>query len=109
MNDDTHVAYGVAFGASLVLSWTVVTAVLVLSSWSDDRSAPNLGRWAGLWFATVAGPTISSLIVHRRLNELVRSYPDIPRRIRRDLRHVRWTFLMFGTMSVLIVFGLGLR
>ena len=108
MSDNMSVPFGAAFGASLVLSWTMVTAILGLAAWSGDRTVDSLTRWLGLWVFTVAAPTLLSLSVHRALGALIRSYPDIPRRIRRDLAHARWAFLMFGTMAVLSAFALGL-
>jgi hypothetical protein len=108
MSEHNHVPYGVAFGASLILSWTMITATIGLAAWSGDRSAGSLARWLGLWFFTVAAPTLQSFSVHRTLKTLVDTCPHAPERVRRDLTHVRWTLLMFGTMAVLSAFAIGL-
>ena len=108
MSKNQSVPYGAAYGASLVLSWTMVTAILGLAAWSGDRSVESLARWFGLWVFTVAAPTLVSVSVHRALRALVRNYPDMPERARRDLAHARWAFLMLGTMAVLSAFALGL-
>jgi hypothetical protein len=108
MSKGNDVSYGIAFGASLILSWTMITAIVALAAWSGDRSAGSFARWFALWVFTVAAPTLQSLNVHRTLKTLVRAYPDVPARIRRDLTHVRWTLLMFGTMAALSAFAIGL-
>ena len=108
MSKNHSVPYGAAYGASLVLSWTMVTAILGLAAWSGDRSVESLARWLSLWVFTVVAPTLLSLAVHRALRTLARTCPEIPTRVRRDLTHARWAFLMFGTMAVLTAFAIGL-
>ena len=108
MRNNNHVVYGVAFGASLILSWTMITAIVGLAAWSSDRSPGSLARWLGLWVFTVAAPTLQSFYVHRTLKTLIHACPDVPARVRRDLTHVRWTLLMCGTMAVLSAFAIGL-
>ena len=106
--NDNRVPYGVAFGASLLLSWTMITVIIALAAWSGDRSPGSLVRWLGLWVFTVGAPTLLSLSVHRTLRTIVHACPDVPAHVRRDLTHTRWTLLMFGTMAVLSAFAIGL-
>ena len=101
-----RVPYGVLFTASLLLSWTLVTAVIALGFRSGQQSLGHAAQWAGLWFFTVGAPTIQALRIHRRLNDIVHECPSTSAQIRRDLEHARFVILMCGTMCVLLVFSL---
>lgn len=98
----------VSFAMSLVFSWTLVTVILALAAWRGEHAASTLARWAALWFFSVAAPTIQAVIVHRRLKDLMHAYADLPDRVIRDLTHARWTFLMFGALTVMTALALGL-
>ena len=107
MNAFTLASSRISFGMALAVSWILVTFTLALAAWSGEHTPGNLVRWGSLWFFSVV-PTIESLTVHRRLNDLLHARSDVPDRVIRDLTHARWTFLMFATMVVLTAFALGL-
>jgi hypothetical protein len=104
----TSVRYGLAFAASLALSWTLVTGLIAMAFWSGPHTASNLARWTCLWVFTVGTPTVQALRLHWRLNDLVETCPSVPAAVRRDLKHTRFAFLMFGSMTVLTVLALEL-
>ena len=106
MTGSHRVPYGTLFTVSLLLSWTLVTAVIALGFRAGDQSFENAAQWAGLWFFTVAAPTIQALRIHRRLNDIVHECPASSPQIRRELEHARFVILMCGSLCVLLVFGL---
>jgi hypothetical protein len=106
MERTNHVPYGLLFTVSLLLSWTLVTAAIALGFRAGPRSLQAGAQWAGLWFFTVAAPTIQALRIHRRLNDIVRECPASSPQIRRELEHARFVILMCGSLCVLLVFGL---
>jgi hypothetical protein len=100
MTAQKHIRYGVTFAASLVIAWTLLTPALALVFWrTSDRSWNTAMPWLWLWVFTVLTPTTAALRLHRRLNDLVATVPDVPDRIVRDLANTRWLFLMFGSMA----------
>ena len=106
MGRTSGVRYGTVFMISLLLSWTLVTALLVLCYRAGSQSFRDAAQWAGLWFFTVAAPTLQALRLHRRLNDIVHECPTLPAQVRRDLAHARFVILMCGSMCALLVFGL---
>ena len=106
MKRTDRVPYGVLFTASLLLSWTLVTAVIALGFRAGEPSLERAVQWVGLWFFTVAAPTIQALRIHRRLNDIAHECPTTSAAVRRDLEHARFVILMCGSMCVLFVFGL---
>ena len=73
---------------------------------AGQQTVQDAAQWAGLWFFTVAAPTVQALRIHRRLNDIVQESPTTSAQIRRDLAHARFVILMCGTMCVLVVFSL---
>jgi len=106
MGSTSGVRYGVVFTISLLLSWTLVTGLLMLSYRAGSQSLRDAAQWAGLWFFTVGAPTVQALRIHRCLNEVVRECPVLSPQVRRDLAHARFVILMCGSMCALLVFGL---
>jgi hypothetical protein len=105
MNRTNRVPYGVTFTASLLLSW-LATGLIALGFRAGEQSAQHVAQWAGLWFFTVAAPTLQALRIHWRLNDIVRECPTTSPQVRRDLAHARFVVLMCGSMTVLLVFAL---
>jgi len=106
MKRANDVPYGLLFTVSLVLSWTLVTAAIALGFRAGQQSLQAAAQWAGLWFFTVAAPTIQALRIHRRLNDIVHACPATSPQVRRELEHARFIILMCGSLCVLLVFGL---
>ena len=62
---------GLTFATALLLSWTLMTAGVVLAMWSDwTESAVRLGTWMSLWAFTVLVPTMSAISLHRCIARL---------------------------------------
>ena len=106
MGRTSGVRYGAVFTISLLLSWTLVTALLVLGYRGSSQSFGDAAQWVGFWFFTVGAPTVQALRIHRCLNEVVRQCPILSPQAHRDLAHARFVILMCGSMCVLLVFGL---
>jgi hypothetical protein len=106
MKSRNEVSFGVSFAVSLVLSWTVATALIGMAAWSGPQTIEHAAKWAALWIFTVGAPTVQALQIHRRLNEVLLECPTTPPRVRRDLSHARFVVLMCGSMTLLLVFGL---
>jgi len=106
MKSRHEVRFGVSFALSLVLSWTLTTALIGLAVWSGPQTVDHAAKWAGIWIFTVAAPTLQAFQIHRRLNDVLFECPTPPPRVRRDLSHARFVVLMCGSMTVLLVFGL---
>jgi len=59
------------FATALLLSWTLMTAAVVLAMWGDRaESAVRLGTWMSLWAFTVLAPTMSAISLHRSIARL---------------------------------------
>jgi len=108
MRSRHEVGFGVSFAASLVLSWTLTTALIAMAVWSGPQTVEHAAKWAGIWIFTVGAPTLQALQIHRRLNDVLLECPATPPQVRRDLSHARFVVLMCGSMTVLLVFGLTL-
>ena len=106
MSRTTHVGYGAIFTLSLLLSWTLVTALLALAYLAGGRSPASAAQWAGLWFFTVAATTLQAIRLHRNLNDIAHECPVLSRQVRRDLARARFVILTCGSMCALLVFGL---
>lgn len=106
MNPRNEVGFGVSFALSLLLSWTLATALIGIAIWSGPQTVEHGAKWAGVWIFTVVAPTLQALQIHRRLNDVLLQCSTAPPRVRRDLSHARFVVLMCGSMTVLLVFGL---
>jgi hypothetical protein len=106
MSTRNEVGVGLAFALSLLLSWTLATALIGVAAWSGPRTIEHAAKWAGVWIFTIGAPTLQALLIHRRLNDVLVECPVVPPRIRRDLSHARFVIVMCGSMTVLLVFGL---
>jgi hypothetical protein len=106
MNTRNDVGVGVSFALSLMLSWTLATALIGMAIWSGPQTIEHAATWAGVWIFTIGAPTLQALQIHRRLNDVLLECPAAPPRVRRDLSHARFVILMCGTMTILLVFGL---
>jgi hypothetical protein len=102
------VRYDIGFTLSLGQSWTLATAAIALSYWSDDGGWNSARDWGMLWLFTVVAPTIQALKVHRRLRELADVCSDIPPRVLRDLKEARVALPLLGSLAVVAAFALGL-
>ncbi len=113
MTTTPRLRLGLNFALSLLLSWTLVTALLALAAWADRHAPQRQATWVALWIFTVVVPTVQALRVHRRLGEVLRNYPTIPPQVRHDLEHARFVIVACGSMVVLLVlmlrFGLSSR
>jgi hypothetical protein len=102
------VRYDIGFTLSLGQSWTLATAAIALSYWSDERSWSSVRDWGLLWLFTVVAPTIQAMKVHRRLRELAGACPEMPARALRDLKEARLALPLLGSLALLAAFALGL-
>ena len=101
-----RIPFGVTFLGTLVLSWMVVTAAIVLAIWSDrDASATRLATWASLWLFTVVAPTLNALAVHRSLQDL-RAGDETDRSAFDRLASLRSVLLLSANMALLSAFAL---
>jgi hypothetical protein len=98
--------YGPTLALSLILSWTLATGLIAASFLAGERTPESAALWAGLWFFTIAAPTIQAFRIHRCLVELTRDCPTVATTVTRDLAHARFVVLMCGSMTVLIAFAL---
>jgi hypothetical protein len=106
----THVGFGVMFGATLAIAWSLMTPALALAFWrSGARSLTAVTPWLALWLFTVVIPTTLAIRMHRRLNDLIAAAPDLPSRVPGDLSQVRWQILMCGGVSALAALVLVFR
>ena len=108
MKPMNEVRFGVSFALSLLVSWTVATALIGMAIWSGPKTMEHAATWAGVWIFTIGTPTLQALQIHRRLNDVLLECPAMPPRVRRDLSHARFVVVMCGSMTVLLVFGLHL-
>ena len=108
MNSRNEVGLGVSFALSLMLSWTLTTALIGVAVWSGPQTIEHAAKWAGVWIFTIGAPTLQALQIHRRLNDVLLECPSTPPQVRRDLSHARFVILMCGSMTVLLIFGLKL-
>jgi len=98
----------IPFAVSLFASWFLLTPAIALAFRNGDRTWENLLSWTAIWFFSVIGPTIEALGIHRNLSQLTAVHPEAAAAMERGLGRLRWTLLMFGTMTVITAFGLGL-
>jgi hypothetical protein len=106
MNPRNEVGFTMSFALSLLLSWTLATALIGMAIWSGPQTIEHAAKWAGVWIFTIGAPTLQALQIHRRLNDVLKECPSTPLQVRRDLSHARVVVLMCGSMTVLLVFGL---
>jgi hypothetical protein len=106
MKSRNEVSVGLSFAVSLLLSWTLATALIGMAIWSGPQTIGHAATWAALWIFTVGAPTIQALQIHHRLNEVLLDCPTTSAQVRRDLSHARFVVLMCGSMTLLLVFGL---
>jgi hypothetical protein len=105
-----RIRYDVPFVLFLILAWVGITNIAAVAFWNTaDRSWQEGMPWLSLWVFAVLTPTIAAFRLHRRLNDLVATVPEIPERIVHDLANMRWLFLMFGSMTALSAMSLILR
>jgi len=106
MGSRNEVGFGVSFALSLLLSWTLATALIGMAIWSGPQTIGHAAKWAGVWIFTVGAPTLQALQIHRRLNDVLLDCPTTSPQVRRDLSHARFVVLMCGSMTILLIFGL---
>jgi hypothetical protein len=106
MNTKHELAFGASFAFSLLLSWTLATALIGMSIWSGPRTIEHAAKWTGVWVFTVGIPTLQALQIHRRLHDVLLECPTTSQQVRRDLSHARFVVLMCGSMTILLVFAL---
>src|SRR5689334_16544308 len=102
---EKRIPYGVMFLATLVLSWTLVTAAIGLAIWSERHSSPvRIATWASLWIFTVLAPTLNAFAVHRSVAALTDpGTDDLPAD---RLAQLRTVLLLTANMAVLSAFAL---
>ena len=62
---------GLLFGVALILSWTLMTAVVALALWAErGHSLIRLATWTSLWVFSVLLPTLNALTIHRAIARL---------------------------------------
>ena len=106
MHIRNEVNVGVPFALSLLLSWTLATALIGMAAWSGPRTIEHAAKWAAVWIFTIGAPTLQALVIHRRLNDVLVECGTATPRVRRDLSHARFVIMMCGSMTVLLMFGL---
>lgn len=95
---------GVLFGATLALTWTVMTVAVIGAAWAErDRSAVRLAEWGSLWLFTVLVPTLNARAIHRSLSSPGVAADDP---CYRDLARVRPLILLTANMALLSAFAL---
>lgn len=100
------IGYGPMFVMSLLTSWTLVTGLIGMLGWSDERSSERIATWIGIWVFTVIVPTIQAIRIHRVLSETLHDGRLLSPRNRGILAHARILILVCGSMTVLLLFGL---
>jgi len=103
------ILYDLAFKLSLVLSWTLVTALLGMALWWGPHTRDAAFSRVILWFFTVVAPTIQAVRLRRQIDELARECRALPDTAWRDVYQTQFALLMFGSMTVLGAFATGLR
>jgi hypothetical protein len=107
MKANTGVGFTASFVLSLLLSWTLATALIVaMAVWSGPQTIQHAAQWTGVWIFTVGAPTLQALQIHRRLKDVLLDCPTTSPEVRRDLSHARFVVLMCGSMTVILIFGL---
>ena len=107
MSEQKRTTYGPTFVVSLLIAWSLLTPATAVAFWrTSDRSWDTAMPWLWLWIFTVLMPTVTSLRLHRRLEELTATTPDVPERIVVDLAAMRWLLPVFGTMAGLAALSL---
>ena len=102
---EKRIPYGVVFLATLVLSWTLVTAAIGLAIWSDRHTSPmRVATWASLWIFTVVAPTLNAFAVHRSVGAL--ADPGIADSPANRLARLRPVLLLTANMALLSAFAL---
>ena len=102
---EKRIRYGVMFGTTLVLSWTLVSAAIGLAIWSDrNASAMRVATWASLWLFTVLAPTLNAFAVHRSVAAL--ADPAIADSAADRLAPLRPVLLLTANMALLSAFAL---
>ena len=102
---EKRIPYGVVFLATLVLSWTLVTAAIGLAIWSEHDTSPiRLATWASLWLFIVLMPTLNALTVHRSVVML--TDPEIHDSSAIRLTRLRPVLLLTANMALLSAFAL---
>ena len=107
MNEKQRVPYGILFGANLATSCVLANAVFAMALWTlRDQPANRLAALASLWLFTVLAPTTTALRLHRRLDVLITTAPDVPATVIRELALMRSLLPILGTMAMLSAFTL---
>ena len=106
MGTARSIGYGIAFGVTLISSWTLATWLIAVAFWSGPHTNAQLARWASLWFFAVAAPGLQAIRIHRCLQQLLDGAYEVPDPVTRDLMHTRFALPMFGMMTVLAAFSL---
>jgi hypothetical protein len=92
-------ALGAMFIATLLLSWTLITAAIGLGMWPyRHTSLIRLATLASLWVFSVLAPTLNALTVHRSLQELAGPVDRLAR--------LRPLLLLYANMAVMSAFAL---
>jgi|SRR5690348_12412557 hypothetical protein len=90
---------GTMFLATLVLSWTLLTAAIAMTMWTERGAPPvRLITWASLWVFSVLAPTLNAFTVHRAIQELTGPTDQLAR--------LRPLLLLYANMTVLSAFAL---
>jgi hypothetical protein len=96
---------GVLFLATLVLSWTLVTAAIGMAVWSErNASTVRLATWMSLWTFTVLAPTLNAFAIHRSVAALTN--PGTADSPADRLARLPTVVLLTANMAVLSAFAL---
>ena len=99
MHTQSRSSAGIAFLATLLLSWTLVTGVIGVAIWVErEKSFIRLATWLSLWAFSVLGPTLNALAIHRSLENPAASVDQLAR--------LRPFLLLYANMVVLSAFAL---
>lgn len=102
---EKRIPYGVMFLATLVLSWTLVSAAIGLAIWSErNTSAIRIATWASLWLFTVLAPTLNAFAIHRLVAAL--ADPELADSPADGLARMRPVLLLTANMALLSAFAL---
>ena len=102
---EKRIPYGVMFLATLVLSWTLVSAAVGLAIWSERNTSPmRIATWASLWLFTVLAPTLNAFAIHRSVAALAN--PELADSPADRLAQLRPVLLLTANMALLSAFAL---
>jgi len=101
--------FGLLFGGTLVLSWTLMTLGVALAIWSEPHaSAVRLASWVSLWTFTVLAPTLTAVALHRAIGRCAEN-AVADDSFKAELARLRPLLLLSANMALLsacaLVFG----